>query len=315
MTKAVERFLRFLLPVLAAAPMAAAGDAGVTLRPEAGTPRAFVRLSDVADISGEGAETLEFIYVGRAPRAGETIVFTRETIAAQVRRQAGAGVTVGGAEAVRIRRLGAGPDEAAVVEAVRAHVTEKEHLDQVTVTLEPGTSLPGEIPAGARFVVTGPDRNLAGTVKFSIEARTDAGVAEAFEVAARVAGMRTVVRAKRNLGRHEIIGPEDVAVERIENSPVARQALGRVEDAIGRRVKAYIRQGSLVIAGTVEILPVVRRGDFVRVVSRFGSVAITVKGVAREDGAPGAVISVENPDSNKVFPARVTGPGAVETAD
>ncbi|MBZ5586204.1 MAG: flagellar basal body P-ring formation chaperone FlgA [Acidobacteriia bacterium] len=83
------------------------------------------------------------------------------------------------------------------------------------------------------------------------------------------------------------------------------------EDVAGRLPRRTVAAGTAVLLPWLEPPRDVRRGDVVRVVSRYGAALIEAEGVAQASGSAGDRIPVLNPRSNKRFPARVMGKGAV----
>jgi len=52
----------------------------------------------------------------------------------------------------------------------------------------------------------------------------------------------------------------------------------------------------------------VRRGQMVEVVAQSGSVSVSLKGLAMQDGTRNEIIRIRNLQSNREFSAEVTGP-------
>ena len=58
--------------------------------------------------------------------------------------------------------------------------------------------------------------------------------------------------------------------------------------------------------------PVVERGDMVRILAKVGGIVATTVGIARENGATGERIVVQNTSSREKLMAVVVGPGTVQ---
>jgi flagella basal body P-ring formation protein FlgA len=58
--------------------------------------------------------------------------------------------------------------------------------------------------------------------------------------------------------------------------------------------------------------PLVRAGDTVDLAVQRGSVVVTVRATARQDGVLGQIVTVRNDINGKLATGRVSGPGLVE---
>lgn len=79
--------------------------------------------------------------------------------------------------------------------------------------------------------------------------------------------------------------------------------------AVGRTVRARVREGDVLRLGDLEAPIVVRRGDLVSVLALNGGVSVQVKARARSDGRVGERIELRLEGSRRSFVARVDGPG------
>jgi len=58
--------------------------------------------------------------------------------------------------------------------------------------------------------------------------------------------------------------------------------------------------------------PLVRKGDLVEATAREGTLYVTMKALALENGARGDIINLRNPESHKEISAQVVDDGHVE---
>ena len=66
------------------------------------------------------------------------------------------------------------------------------------------------------------------------------------------------------------------------------------------------------IQKSTEQIPLISRGQSVKVQVAQGAVRLSVEGIALSDGTQGQIISIQNPASNRVFEAKITGKATVE---
>ncbi|MDB5934460.1 MAG: flagellar biosynthesis protein FlgA [Massilia sp.] len=105
----------------------------------------------------------------------------------------------------------------------------------------------------------------------------------------------------------------DVKLERRDVSAVA-DSIGSPQAAIGLVPKRQLRAGELLRTSQLGALPLVKRGDAVRIVARREQVEVTMSGEAMDAGARDAAVRVRTANGN-VLRARVTGAGTVEPMD
>lgn len=114
-----------------------------------------------------------------------------------------------------------------------------------------------------------------------------------------------VVVAKRPLARHTILGAEDITLELRPASRLPKDVLTRKEEALGKRLRMSLRAGQLVRRYALEVPPVIKRGDLVRIVAEGPGFTVTAVGEARQDGRPGEIIRVRNLESKREVFAKV----------
>jgi flagella basal body P-ring formation protein FlgA len=113
------------------------------------------------------------------------------------------------------------------------------------------------------------------------------------------------------LKKGEILGPQHLSTAILDISSIDNPGLD-LEDFIGKRLQRSLRAGSPVLLSMVEALPVVKRGERVKIVINSGALHLTATGLAHSDGAMNQMIRVQNINSNKIIYCRVAAPGLVE---
>jgi flagella basal body P-ring formation protein FlgA len=88
--------------------------------------------------------------------------------------------------------------------------------------------------------------------------------------------------------------------------------------AVGRAAVEGRSAGRAFVAGEplrqadLRDTPLVRAGDTVDLAVQRGSVVVTVRATARQDGVLGQIVTVRNDINGKLATGRVSGPGLVE---
>ena len=62
----------------------------------------------------------------------------------------------------------------------------------------------------------------------------------------------------------------------------------------------------------IERIPIIKRGEFIRILARGDLFEVTTEGTAMQDGGKGDLIRVKNVDSGKVIRGHVIDSGLIE---
>ena len=123
-------------------------------------------------------------------------------------------------------------------------------------------------------------------------------------------GREAVVVTTRSLGLNHTISEEDVVIdERGGVNPSYARTLGEV---VGKRVKRPIGRNNMVKRGYLAKAKVVNRGDTVILIATRGNLKAITRGIARNSGAVGDKIVVENSSSGKMIRGTVRAPSMVD---
>ena len=269
----------------------------IALKEKASVSGRWVRVLDLIDADAPVRARLADVYLGRTPEEGMTRTITLDEIRRELERRGldpaeyawrGDRVDVTGGSAVSDDRRDA------VAFAIKRHLMERD----------------GE-PVSVRVLQLQPSTWPDGVAISEIKSRTIAVLSNGtkVEVVARIARMRDIVVAARDLAPGRAIDRADLELKRVEidenDQPAEMGAL------IGAVPAVRIRQGAAVTAAELRLKSVVKRGDIVRAVSS----GYEVDARALEDGAPGQEIGVEFVSSRNRVRARVAGASRVDVVE
>lgn len=290
--------------LLAAVLGVASGSGELVLREKTRVQGRYVRLADLLDPS-RGSEAarnlLADVWLGRAPEEGATRRIEVDEIRRELERRGfdpGAFTFVG--RDVQVER-GAGTEtdglRRALAFEIKRLVLEKDgrRADEIAVRI---VQIRPEPPAGAELAEVRED-GTGYVARF-------AGGAEA-RVIAGVLRLQECAFAAKDVPAGKILEREDVDLRRVETDGGEARP-GALEAVLGAAAAVRIRKGNAIAAADLNLKPVVRRGDIVRLVSA----AFEVDARALEDGAPGREIEVEVAATHARLRGRVAGPGKVE---
>lgn len=120
-----------------------------------------------------------------------------------------------------------------------------------------------------------------------------------------------VVVATREIARGAHVGKGDVALTEVRLNPSHNGVVVHLDEVIGKTAERTLAEGTPIREAYLANPMLVNNGDMVTVLADNGRIRITTQGVAKEDGDRGQWIRILNLTSNKLFTARVVGPGTV----
>lgn len=158
------------------------------------------------------------------------------------------------------------------------------------------------------------DRPFSGRVAVTVELYAGDRLVRRGVVSPYVRIAERVVVPNRDLRRGDILSEEDLVFKEWDQSKVPSDAVLDPAQAIGLRARRTIRSGQPFRLSQVEGVPIVERGDRVRIVLEMGRLHVQAMGRAQEKGAVGDWIRVQNLDSKREVTGRVDHEGAVHVS-
>jgi len=297
----------------------AAENIRITLKPVAEVSQEVVRLTDLAELSGnrDQTKTMGNTVVASSPQPGQTRFVGGDYIRIRL-RQAGFDTTrilFRGAPDVRITRTSASLPVQRIRQAVESTIRNRMPWNDENVSIK-GIQFDESVrlPVGKLTYRIIPKRNedYLGRSILALHLFVDGEAVRKLWVNATISVMTDVVVAARPLGKHQHIRLEDLTVERRDLATVGSEPITRPEDVLGNRTTRMIYPHTVIQAGMIALPPLVKRGDIVKIVADAGPMTITATGLVKQQGRKGDVVRVMNTDSKRVILARITGPGAVK---
>lgn len=270
-----------------------------------------LRLGDVALISGvpeDVSRRLQDVVLGFTPPPGQSRVISAEMVRMALLREGflPQSIVVRGEKELLIRRTGRKLTESEISEAVLEAIALPASILTSIVRI---SNLP-MIPVGpVEFRVTAPLRTQ-GSFFVPVEVRVGDDVVK-INVTLKSMKMGSVVVAARKLERGATVTDADLAIETRDLYEMPHDVIENIGSVVGSVVTRAVTAGSLLTKSAIEEKTLVRRGDRVRILVRFGSIELSSPGEAVEQGGLGAIVKVRNMESRKIVSGRVTGAGEV----
>lgn len=171
-----------------------------------------------------------------------------------------------------------------------------------------------KLPTGELVLnVTLPSRSdICGRVCANVSALVDGREVETFTLSGWVDRYEPVVCARHAIAGNCVLSADDLALEPVNISKAPANLITRMEDAVGLRLKQRLNPGDYLRSNMLERPPMVCKGDRVNLIAGNGRLSVTTVGIAKDSGAKGDQIPVENLSSGKTVVGRITDPSTVE---
>lgn len=130
-------------------------------------------------------------------------------------------------------------------------------------------------------------------------------------VPARIELYADVAVLTRNLGRGDVVSPQDVHLLRMNTSQAGFGHIEELDRVIGMELRRPLRSGDTVRLSHLRAPEVVRRGDVVILEAQNGGLSVVMQGTAMADGQVGDQIQVRNSTSERVVDGTIVAAGRV----
>ena len=154
------------------------------------------------------------------------------------------------------------------------------------------------------------------TVLLKLTIRVDGREYEKRLISFKVTILRETLVSARVLPRHKMIEEDDLILAlRDTGGPKTNASVFlKKEKLVGKRIRRTIRQGTIIVEGMVEDIPIINPGDLVTIMIESPTFRITAQGRAREAGVHGQMIRVMNTSSMKEVAAEVVNEKVVRVS-
>ncbi len=255
-------------------------------------------------------EPLPAVRLAAAPALGQTLVWTPQQINQLLAKTAPDLVTTNwsGADRIRIGRRSRILNEAELKELITArlqqdYAKEKGHLELHLNRPWNPMMVPDE-PLSIK-VLDLPATGLSPYFILRFELHAGEEVVGSWQASLQAKVWSDILVARSSLRRGELLREADVEMAR-RDVLSARELLesSALENPL-MELSENIRAGAPLYTRSVRVRPVVRRGKLVDAFLQEGGMSITMRVEVLEDGIPGQVVRVRNPQSRREFNGKV----------
>lgn len=277
-----------------------------------------IRLGDIVRFNQENETTkaLASLVVGDSPQPGERILLRSVTIRNTLLRNHAipGGTQWRGSGTVSVFRKGQRLESGQILGYIDAYLQENSALlPQAAIRFLPQSApMPFALPTGDVSCEVIPSHpGILRSSRFSLIFRIQERTVKNISVRGKIEAVANVAVARKNLQRGEAISSESYRLSSLD--------ISRIPDAVidpallnGKKLLYPLRPGQPIRTSMLEEIPVIFKGEPVKITIRSHSMLLTATGFALTDGAKNAVIRVQNNNSRKILRAQVVGPGVVE---
>lgn len=120
-----------------------------------------------------------------------------------------------------------------------------------------------------------------------------------------------VLVAKNRVKSREPISVSDFMIERVETNKLVGNPVKEFSDLEGMRASKTISKGKILTESMLEMIPVVKRGERVKIVYESGVLHVESYGIAKKDAVAGEMVEVKNTASGRNVYGRASEEGIV----
>jgi flagella basal body P-ring formation protein FlgA len=309
----IRTALALIALALVAQSAAIAEPARPTLRSEAVVTGNVVRIGDLIDHAGIVAN----IPIFRAPPLGESGTVSASQVLAAVKPHALIGIDPGPIEEITVTRASRTVPARDIQNALAAALGRTSGLgDPADISINFDRALrdwqvePSSTAAPAIENL----RYDAQTGRFDAVAEIPGAPQTRRRLTGSAVATANVVVLTRAVARGDIIGANDLTMQRIPRSQLSGDTIVEMSQAIGRAARGALTNNHPLRTSDVMRPEVVRRNESVALVYRVPGIVLSVRGKAVDSGAEGDMIDVVNVQSNRTVRGTIVGPGQVSVA-
>jgi flagella basal body P-ring formation protein FlgA len=279
-----------------------------------------VLLGQIASIEGSDTQfiqQLKNIVIGKAPLPGRTRQYEQRHLKMRLKQHRIdlAVIHIEGPGTVRISRSHVEIDKNKIEKIISDYIAQNSLEKNNTVRIKE-IHVPERVvlPKGRiAYKVTAPSpQQLRGTCSIAIDFSVNGHFEKKVRATALVEVWGAVVVTRKPLGRYKPITEDDIMLQTMDLTHLPANVVSDPEAVLGKRTKRAIGAQTPLRADSIELPPLVRRGDLVVIIAQSKGLKITTRGVVKKKGRLGDRIPVVNVDSKKVLYARVIDSNTVQ---
>ena len=263
------------------------------------------------------AQQLKEIVIGKAPSPGKTRHYDQRQLKTRLKQHHInlTGVTLEGSRRVRISRSHIEIDKHEIEKIVADFITQNIPQEDKSVRIKEIKVAEKVVLSKGRiaYKVAAPGmRPLKGSCSVAVDFSVNGHFEKKVWATAKIEVWGSVVVTRKPLGRYKPITEDDIMLQTMDLTHLSSNVVTDPETVLGKRTKRAIGAQKPLRTDSIELPPLVKRGDLVVIVVQSKGLKITTRGLVKKKGRLGDRIPVVNVDSKKVLYARVIDSNTVQ---
>jgi flagella basal body P-ring formation protein FlgA len=161
-------------------------------------------------------------------------------------------------------------------------------------------------PGKVSFELVAPDHWEGwGSANLALIVRVNDKVERNIAVKVQVEALADMVVTVRPLERGHVLGREDIAMAKRDLAKIHGKICRGIDEVVGKRLRNSTRGNAPLLVESLERVPIIKSGQLVTILMENDIMRITTSGKARNSGAAGDAITVQNLTSLKEISARI----------
>jgi flagella basal body P-ring formation protein FlgA len=145
----------------------------------------------------------------------------------------------------------------------------------------------------------------------SLVYKVDDTIVKNISVRGKLKAMTPVAILTQNVKRGSILHPDMVQLQSKDLGKL-RTPCTDLREVLGRRLTRSLRTGSVLDMSSIEIPPLIRKGQLVKILLNHNGMHLSATGISSMNGKQDQIIRVVNTVSKKMIYCKVSAPGIVE---
>ncbi|MGL1931429.1 MAG: flagellar basal body P-ring formation chaperone FlgA [Desulfotalea sp.] len=275
----------------------------------------FIILSDIVSFSEENQkiDELKSIVISQSPSLGKTVTINQNDILRKLASQnmLPPDIYWHGSDSTIVKRIGNIVTQDQIENIILSYI--EENLPDFDTSFTPSGTVPSlSLPNGTLTYEVKPSRSaIIGSKHFTIRFFTNGKLNKNIVIRGQLKVIAPIAVATESLRKNAILNSSNYIFDNRDINKL-RGAILNTSQIEGYKLTRRISNNAPILLSNLDKVPVVNRGQRVKVIVHSGKLQLSMIGIAKGNGGINDMIKVLNISSNKTIYATVTGPGLVE---
>lgn len=287
----------------------AIGEVSINLKKKSSISGENIFLKNIASLDGDKEDIKELgsVYIGKLPLPGTKRTVNKEYIKTRIKQTKAdmSEITLTGPNRIKVMRESVEISQEEIREIARRFLLKKIQQEGANISIK-NIKFNGNVLVPSNKEITYEVKLFKNSIYgdtclLDIIFKADAQMIKKVRVEADIERMAPVFITSRPIEKNEVISEEDIYVQERGISDLPNKVIWDIKDIIGKRAKRDIQANTIFRRNLLEFPPLVKKGELVTILAESGSIRITTKGEATENGSKGDFIKVRNLNSKKII--------------